>query len=171
MSTMASQITSLMIVYSTVYSGADQRNHQSSASMAFCAGNSPVSGEFPAQRASNPENVSIWWRHHAGLPPHLCAHNISCSRATVQIISPVCTRTLGQAWRRIDPNPCVLMNTFLERSVYATEDRYNLTLTRHLWRCRLIKNKAHSRLTITEETIKEISLRWRHNGHDGVSNH
>ena len=30
----------------------------------LCAGNSPVTGEFPAQRASNAENVSIWWRHH-----------------------------------------------------------------------------------------------------------
>ena len=30
----------------------------------LCVGNSPVSGEFPAQRASNAENVSIWWRHH-----------------------------------------------------------------------------------------------------------
>ena len=29
-----------------------------------CAGNSPVTGEFPAQKASNVENVSIWWRHH-----------------------------------------------------------------------------------------------------------
>ena len=29
-----------------------------------CAGNSQVTGEFPAQRASNVENVSIWWRHH-----------------------------------------------------------------------------------------------------------
>ena len=38
MSTMASQIASLMIVYSTVYSGADQRKHQSSASMAFVRG-------------------------------------------------------------------------------------------------------------------------------------
>ena len=27
-------------------------------------GNSPVTGEFPVQRASNAENVSIWWRHH-----------------------------------------------------------------------------------------------------------
>ena len=34
MSTMASQITSLPIVYPTVYSGADQRRHQSSASLA-----------------------------------------------------------------------------------------------------------------------------------------
>ena len=32
----------------------------------LCAGNSPVTGEFPAQLASNAENVSIWWRHHAG---------------------------------------------------------------------------------------------------------
>ena len=30
----------------------------------LCAGNSPETGEFPAQRASNAENVSIWWRHH-----------------------------------------------------------------------------------------------------------
>ena len=27
-------------------------------------GNSAVLGEFPTQRASNTENVSIWWRHH-----------------------------------------------------------------------------------------------------------
>ena len=30
----------------------------------LCEGNSPVTGEFPAHRASNAENVSIWWRHH-----------------------------------------------------------------------------------------------------------
>ena len=30
----------------------------------LCAGNSPGTGESPAQMASNAENVSIWWRHH-----------------------------------------------------------------------------------------------------------
>ena len=30
----------------------------------LCAGNSPGTGEFPAQRASNAENIFIWWRHH-----------------------------------------------------------------------------------------------------------
>ena len=30
----------------------------------LCAGNSPGTGELPAQMASNAENVSIWWRHH-----------------------------------------------------------------------------------------------------------
>ena len=38
MGMMASQITSLTIVYSTVYSSADQRKHQSSASLAFVRG-------------------------------------------------------------------------------------------------------------------------------------
>ena len=31
----------------------------------LCGGNSPVTGEFPAQRASDAGNVSIRWRHHA----------------------------------------------------------------------------------------------------------
>ena len=30
----------------------------------LCAGNSPETGEFPAQMANNAENASIWWRHH-----------------------------------------------------------------------------------------------------------
>ena len=38
LTTIASQITSLTVVYSIVYSGADQRKHQSSASLAFVRG-------------------------------------------------------------------------------------------------------------------------------------
>ena len=30
----------------------------------LCVGNSPATVEFPAQMASNAENISIWWRHH-----------------------------------------------------------------------------------------------------------
>ena len=63
MTTVASQITSITVVYSIVYSGADQRKHQSSASLAFVWGIHRT-GEFPAQMASYKENVSIWWRHH-----------------------------------------------------------------------------------------------------------
>ena len=36
-----------------------------SALLALCELNSPVTGEFPTQRASNAEKTSIWWRHHA----------------------------------------------------------------------------------------------------------
>ena len=61
MGTIASQITSLTTVYSTVYSDADQWKHQTSASLAFVRG---IHQWIPAQMASNAENVSIWWRHH-----------------------------------------------------------------------------------------------------------
>ena len=30
----------------------------------LCEGNSPVTGEFPSQKASNAENVFSWWRYH-----------------------------------------------------------------------------------------------------------
>ena len=63
MGAIGSQITSLTIVYLIVNSGADQRKHHSSASLAFVRGIHRA-GEFPAQRASYAENVSIWWRHH-----------------------------------------------------------------------------------------------------------
>ena len=61
-----SQITSPNIVRCTVYSGAYQREHQRSASLAFVREftGSPVTGEFPTQMASNTSNVSIWCRHH-----------------------------------------------------------------------------------------------------------
>ena len=64
MTTMASQITSLMVVYSTVYSDADQRKHQSSASLAFVWG---IHRDrwIPRTKGQLRGNVSIWWRHHA----------------------------------------------------------------------------------------------------------
>ena len=64
MSAMAFLITSVSIVRSIVCSGADQRKHQSSASLAFMRGihrwplNSPHEG--PVTR----KKVSIWLRHH-----------------------------------------------------------------------------------------------------------
>ena len=63
MGAIASQITSLTIVYSIVYSDTDQRKHQSSASQPLC-------GEFtgdrwiPRTKGQLRGNVSIWWRHY-----------------------------------------------------------------------------------------------------------
>ena len=56
MKALASQITSVSIVYSTVCSGTDQRKHQSFTSPVFVRG-------FH-QRAFNTENISIWYLHH-----------------------------------------------------------------------------------------------------------
>ena len=65
MDAIASQITSLTIVYSTVYSDADQRNHQSSAPLAFVRGihrwpvNSPH--QWPVTRKMFPFDDVIMW--------------------------------------------------------------------------------------------------------------
>ena len=60
MGTIASLITSLTIVYSTVYSDADQRKHQSSTSLAFVWGihRGPVNSPHKW-----PVTQNIWWRH------------------------------------------------------------------------------------------------------------
>ena len=66
MSTMAFQITSVAIVYSNVYSGADQGNIKTLRHWPLC-------GEFagdrwiPRTKASDAENVSIAWRHYENL--------------------------------------------------------------------------------------------------------
>ena len=58
MGAMASQITSLTIAYWTVKSGADQRKIKAPRHWPLW-GDSPVTGEFPAQMAIYAENVSI----------------------------------------------------------------------------------------------------------------
>ena len=68
MSAMASQITGVSIVCSTVCSGADQRKHQSCASLAFVRRSHQW---IPTQRASDAETLSIWWRHYGIASPAL----------------------------------------------------------------------------------------------------
>ena len=65
MSAIASQITSLTIVYPTVYSGADW----------------PLCGEFTGDRwpASNAEHFTIWWRHTVFSPNVHWRGNTTCS--------------------------------------------------------------------------------------------
>ena len=57
-------ITGISTVYSTVCSEADQPKTPKPRGIRLCEGNLPVTGGFPAQRASNVENVSMWLRHH-----------------------------------------------------------------------------------------------------------
>ena len=133
MGTVASQITSLKIVYSTVYSGTDEIKHQSSASLAFCAGNSPVTGEFPAQNASNAENVSIWWRHHELMHWYNMTGNKKLMLPQIKDIgntwltsfAPVICKThSSEAGDRIcwlwGSTPCLLMHWPLESSVHLS---------------------------------------------------
>ena len=72
MGTIASQITSLTMVYSTVYSDADQRKHQNSASLAFVRGihRRPVNStqKWPVTRKMFSFDDVIMDMHHYVLP-------------------------------------------------------------------------------------------------------
>ena len=98
MGAIASQITSLMIVYSTVYSDADQRKHQSSASLAFVRGihRGPVNSphKWPVTRKMLPFDdviMCLWTKTsprskatNGIIPPHPYACRYICQ---VQLIS------------------------------------------------------------------------------------
>ena len=107
---MASQITSLTIVYSTICSRYRSKETSKLRVTGLCEENSPVTGEFPAHMASNAENVSIWWRHHE--------------------------------IQKIDPDVLVTPQVVVSLSALI---RVNI--------------------------LALYPLRWRHNGHDSVSDH
>ena len=93
MNAMASQITGLSIVYSNICPGADQRKHQTSTPLTFVRG----IHRFPAQRASNAENVSIWWRHH-----DICVCKLShiCCRQCWLIVNWI-VENFDESWNKM----------------------------------------------------------------------
>ena len=117
MSLMASQITSLTIVYSTVYSGADQRKHQSSASLAFVRGihrgqvNSPH--KWPVTRKMFPFDDVIMTINSSGKHPGDISGRLAVTRC--QLYSP----------RYIS-----FVSTFLKRNryIYSYRFKYRYTL-------------------------------------------
>ena len=73
------------------------------------AGNSPVTGEFPAQRVSNAENVSTWWRHHE---KYTC--NITSAYIRTQCVNFV--RHLGSAkWKGMKICVYISQNNFITK--------------------------------------------------------
>ena len=77
MGAMASQITSLTIVYSIVIQALIKENIKAPRHWPL-RGEVTGTGEFPSEMASNAENVSIWWRHHGKL-----SHTISVAVVSV----------------------------------------------------------------------------------------
>ena len=102
MSAMASQITSITSVYSSYYTGADQRKKTSKLRVnGLCEGNSPVTGECLAPRASSAEIVSIW-RHHLIAKVYLMAQ---ISLAGDQNVTGIPT---GKWWNILIFNLCLV---------------------------------------------------------------
>ena len=83
----------------------------------LCEGNSPVAGEFPAQMASNADNVSIWWRHH-GLRVRVC-----CGYVFVAIF--ICT--------------CILLWTNDDYLLFFFLQNLDTILSRHIFRSSVLR--------------------------------
>ena len=108
MTAMASQITGVTIVYSTVCSGHIKEDIKKMFRVTGpCEANSPMTGEIPAHRASNAENVCIWWRHHVYVFSYSYASLIvlylSDELSSFHRISAICfiydmTQDLGWDW-------------------------------------------------------------------------
>ena len=92
MGPMAFQITNLAIVLLSRLFGHRWKKTSKLRVTGLCGGNSPATGEFPAQMASNVENVSMWWRHHA-----LCTHQ----RPLVRIIMGSHSTQVGWLQRNV----------------------------------------------------------------------
>ena len=93
MGTIASQITSLTIVFSTAYSDADQRKHQSSASLAFVRGihRGPVnsSHKCPVTRKVFPFDDVIMTYKGWSIPPYPLPYRWIGSRYSTPVIDNV----------------------------------------------------------------------------------
>ena len=102
MGTMASQITSLTIV--CLLNRLFRRWPKKTLKLrvtGLCAGNSPVTGEFPAQTASKAETVSIWWRH-PGIQVYVLHGSRLCGAREKQITKVHCEYPAGVFLTNID---------------------------------------------------------------------
>ena len=80
----------------------------------LCVGSSPVAGEFPAQMASNAENVSIWWRHHASSTCYdYMDSNLSLNPCTIKSVTE--RKISPHVWRNWKPR-VVVTTTFATTS-------------------------------------------------------
>ena len=83
----------------------------------LCAGNSPETGEFPAQRASDAENVSIWWRHHSP-----CVTKISIAMALLMEDKQILVGQMEVYWFLIRE-----IWWKMEHSFYGLQNKFSMT--------------------------------------------
>ena len=200
MRALASQITSLTIVHSTVYSGADHRKHQSSASLAFVRGihrwpvNSPHKG--PVTRKIFPfGDVIMYHRRHL---PHQIRVPVlkirrSRDRLIFNMVIPILVRRhiwIETALRAtsINKNSTVCLaacsdnnngNSKVTHYWSSGGEIYRFPLTKSLYcgkRFYAMMSSGTKMASILQTIIwkvlfSESTVQWRHNGRDGVSNH
>ena len=69
----------------------------------LCAGNSPVTGEFPEQKVTNAKNISIWWRYYEKYTPDVeftkHTHTSTCWMSHGVSLARFCRETIVLQWR------------------------------------------------------------------------
>ena len=135
MGAMASQITNLTIVYSTIYSDADQRKHQSSASLAFVLGihRGPVNSphKWPVTRKMFPfDDVIMAW---CTVVPTFHACTSSWNIATTR------WQTWSRLWIRTCSRPLKVQQKL--RGVLAPQSTQGMTASKYCPRLYDIKQR------------------------------
>ena len=137
MGAMASQITSLTTVYSTVYSGADQRKHQSSASLAFVRGihRWPVNfpHKWPVTRTMLSFDDVILFDADQG--PYVTSPSTNCTKFQIVKTSPWqmrlvrnCRQLRNYHWK--DP---ISRKDYIKREIIH-KDKINFILCRSIYK-------------------------------------
>ena len=143
MSLMASQITSLTIIYSTSYSGVDQRKHQSSASLAFGRGihRGPVNSPHKRQvtRKMFPFHDVIMCYRNPWYDTHIC---VTC----------LLRETIALQWL---PSSCKRVDGLVTIRSHEFDMKHTLTMT-----CFWIMNKCGRSVV--------VAIDWAHNAILGV---
>ena len=83
----------------------------------LCAVNSPETGEFPAQMASNAENVSIWWSHHACSLPLFNRHS-QLPRSFGTIMSTRAATPWHIICQTSNVNMLTLLDSLLQKNIF-----------------------------------------------------
>ena len=130
----------------------------------LCAGNSPVTGEFLAQRVSNAEIVSIWWRHH-DLHISFCKHSSNLSILWYKALGICCRLGLLLLY-------CCLWNWC--RILIVTWSVIQLVTHILMGWCKkdltpMLTHWSYVFLALTHWYA--MSIQWRHNEHHGILNH
>ena len=121
----------------------------------LCAGKSPVTGAFPAQRASNAENVSIWWRHHEIQWVHTESSTRSgCDILEDKTVNQIEWASMGYSFEIIlyHEHDCILIQSSLLKPSWLFDRSHGLS-----WREIHTIHWPHY-LLISRETVTDVNL-------------
>ena len=114
----------------------------------LCEGDSPATGEFPAQRASNAKKDSIWWRHHVLMIYNPWWHKWTTKQQTIRCL-----------WRLTHYRLYEWVPLFIKSWLLIT-----------LRVIQVFEGTYLKYANFVYQPVRSIS-QWRHNERDGVSNH